>query len=390
MSLFCPSCDGKNIQIFYHLKGTPVHSCILMDSYENALSIKKREIKLGFCSQCGFVFNAAFDQNEIDYTQDYEDQQGFSPIFTDFMSGLSDKLIEKYSLYDKDIIEIGCGKGDFLSLLCEKGNNRGIGIDPAYQPGRIEANPKIRFIKAFYGEEHRRYPSDFICCRHTLEHIAETKKFLCTLRKVIKDDVNKYIFFEVPDFKRIVKEQAFWDIYYEHCSYFTAGSLARLFRSTGFEILELYYAYDDQYLMIEAKPVVEDSQRILPVEDSIEELADLIKIFTENIDKKRQEYRERLEKINASQKRVVIWGAGSKAVGFMTFMDDTSSVAAVIDINPHLNGHYLPGFGHQIVSPEKLTAIRPHMVVIMNPIYHGEIRKMLDSMKLNPEILALQ
>ena len=47
------------------------------------------------------------------------------------------------------------------------------------------------------------------------------------------------VFFEVPDTMRILREGAFWDIYYEHCSYFTPGSLARRFRRTGFDINEL-------------------------------------------------------------------------------------------------------------------------------------------------------
>ena len=35
---------------------------------------------------------------------------------------------------------------------------------------------------------------------------------------------------------------------------FSAGSLARLFRASGFEVLDVSYEYDDQYLLIEARP----------------------------------------------------------------------------------------------------------------------------------------
>ena len=41
---------------------------------------------------------------------------------------------------------------------------------------------------------------------------------------------------------------------YEHVSYFSPGSLARLFRATGFEPLVLELEYDDQYILIEARP----------------------------------------------------------------------------------------------------------------------------------------
>ena len=46
------------------------------------------------------------------------------------------------------------------------------------------------------------------------------------------------MFFELPDVMRELCEGAFWDLYYEHCTYFSCGSLARLFRATGFEVLD--------------------------------------------------------------------------------------------------------------------------------------------------------
>ena len=68
-------------------------------------------------------------------------------------------------------------------------------------------------------------------CRHTLEHIAPTGRFLRTIRNVIGDRSDTVVLFELPDAVRILREGAFWDINYEHCSYFSPGSLSRLFRA---------------------------------------------------------------------------------------------------------------------------------------------------------------
>jgi len=65
-----------------------------------------------------------------------EETQGFSPFFRAWHEGLAQRLIDRYSLRAKKIIEIGCGKGEFLALLCDLGHNRGIGFDPAYVPER--------------------------------------------------------------------------------------------------------------------------------------------------------------------------------------------------------------------------------------------------------------
>lgn len=62
------------------------------------------------------------------------------------------------------------------------------------------------------------------------------------------------LFSELPDVTRILREVAFWDVYYEHCSYFSAGSLARLFTTKEFDVTEVFLALDDQYLLLYADP----------------------------------------------------------------------------------------------------------------------------------------
>ena len=164
-------------------------------------------------------------------------------------------MIDRYNLRDKEVIEIGCGKGEFLLLLCEMGNNSGTGFDPGFV-ARIDspAAERINFVKDYYTEKYSSYQGDFVCCKMTLEHIHPTAKFIKTVRRAIGNRLDTTVFFQIPDATRIVRDCAFEDIYYEHCSYFTPGSLARLFRRCGFEVLDLATEYDDQYLTIEACP----------------------------------------------------------------------------------------------------------------------------------------
>ena len=63
------------------------------------------------------------------------------------------------------------------------------------------------------------------------------------------------VVFEVPDVLRVLREGAFWDVYYEHCSYFAARLARRpLPRAAGFEVLANRLDFDDQYLVLEARP----------------------------------------------------------------------------------------------------------------------------------------
>ena len=87
----------------------------------------------------------------------------------------------------------------------------------------------------------------------TLEHIPDTANFIRMVRDSLGDSPNTCVFFQVPDVLRVLEEEAFWDIYYEHCSYFSIGSLARLIRTVGFTMLGLGREYGDQYVTIEAR-----------------------------------------------------------------------------------------------------------------------------------------
>ena len=111
-------------------------------------------------------------------------------------------------------LEIGCGRGEFLALLCKIGNNSGVGIDPSTITGELTPPipENLHFIREYFSPRHSKYLGDLICCRHTLEHINEPAKFVRTLREMIGNKYSKISFFEVPDVSRILKETAFWDI----------------------------------------------------------------------------------------------------------------------------------------------------------------------------------
>jgi hypothetical protein len=380
------------MQVFHRVDAVPSNSCILLDSADEAKAYPRGNIRLGFCPACGFISNLAFEPELTEYSGRYEETQGFSPTFNAFHRTLAERLIEKYDLHDKDIIEIGCGKGEFLMLLCELGGNRGIGFDPGVHPERIQgaATQSVRFVPDFYSEQYAHHEGDFVACKMTLEHIHPVGDFIATVRRAIGARVGTNVFFQIPEATRILRDCAFEDIYYEHCSYFSPGALARLFRGNGFEVLHLDTEYDGQYLTIEARTAEAPVQQPpLAAENDIETLARLVQDFRERFEAKRRDWSERLHRYSEESRRVVLWGAGSKAVAFLSTLGAEVVVGYGVDINPYRQGHYLPGSGLPIVAPDFLTDYRPDAVIIMNPIYRDEIARDLLRMGLSPEILTL-
>lgn len=388
----CQSCGSKCVDIFYEAQQVPVHSCMLLPNREEALRFPRRNIALGLCQACGFISNVLFDPQAVHYSDAYEDQQAYSTYFNSFARELANRLIERHNLRGKDVIEIGCGKGDFLALLCELGDNRGLGIDPTYVHGRLDnsLNGRIRFIAELYSERHASYHSDFLCCRHTLEHIPNTAEFVGLVRRVISGQHDTVVFFEVPDVIRVLRDLAFWDIYYEHCSYFSLGSLARLFRSEGFEVLDLAKDFHDQYLLLEARVANGRVPARLAVEEEASEIEKDVAHFQRNCASKVNEWRDRLERIRREGRRAAIWGSGSKCVAFLAQFAGADEIGCIVDINPYRHGKYLAGSGRQIEPPAVLRKYRPDTVIAMNPVYCDEIRRDLDQIGLSAEVIGLE
>jgi len=387
----CPSCLSSGMSVFHTFKSVPVNSVLNLKTREQAVGFPRGDIALGFCESCGFISNLAFDSTLLEYSAEYESTQSFSPTYSSFARRQAEQLIERHNLRGKDLLEIGCGNGEFLTLLCELGDNRGFGFDPAYVAGRVSGskNLNIEFIKDFYSEKYSQYQADFLYCKMTLEHIHNTGEFIGTVRNSIGDHKNTFVFFQVPDVTRILQDCAFEDIYYEHCSYFSPGSLARLFRTRNFDPLNLANDYAGQYVMIDTKPLNGQPGKPLTEETDLEKLKLLVSEFPSKFQRKISQWRECLDRINLDGKRAVIWGSGSKGVTFLITMGLGSEIQYAVDINPHRQGTFMAGTGHEIVSPEFLKNFKPDVVIVMNAIYKNEIRQELEKMGLSPELLTL-
>jgi SAM-dependent methyltransferase len=382
------------MDVFFEQRSIPTNSCLLLDTKQEAEGFPRDDLELGFCHACGFLSNVVF--HDAEYSQRYEETQGFSKVFVEWGKALAGRWVDTYGLHGKRVLEIGCGKGEFLVWMVEAGAGHGIGIDPGVHPERIETEldpDRLTWIKDFYSEAYAHLEADAVVCRHTLEHIHPVGEFMRTVRRAIGDRLETIVLFELPDVKRVLEEVAFWDVYHEHCSYFSLGSLARLFRATGFEVLHLELDYDDQYLLIEARPspVVPAAGEPFEVEHDLEVLTRGVDKYAAEYDALAQSWKQRLRDLRDRGGKAVIWGAGSKGVSYLTNLTNmgmTDEIEYAVDINPFKWGKFMAGTGQQIVSPEFLVEYRPDLVVAMNPIYLDEIRAQLESLGLEPELIG--
>ncbi len=380
----CPVCSSAAVTRFIDVRGVPVFCNVLWSTRTEALSAATGDIELTLCSDCGHVFNSAFDAGKLEYTEAYENSLHFSPHFSRYAEDLAHRLIDTYGIREKDVIDVGCGRGDFLSLLCKVGNNRGYGFDKSYAPSDHDqlasANPT--FIRDFYGTQFANYPCDLLCCRHVLEHIEEPDPFVAGIRRTLDSKEAAVVFFEVPNAAYTLRDLGIWDLIYEHCSYFSDASLHHLFSRNGFTIRRISELYDGQFIGIECTP---GSGETTPSAMDARVVKGCVERFPDRYRRKLDHWRRVVDELQRSGMRAVIWGGGSKGVTFLNLLRP-SAVVGVVDLNPRKHGRFVPGTGHEVISPELLPEVMPDVVIVMNEVYKDEIRKDLNARGLTPEL----
>ncbi len=374
---------------FYAVDNIPVNSCLVVETAEAGRAFPRGDLRIAVCEACGFITNTAFDLERLTYDASYEETQIFSPTFTRFQDSLIERLLNEHDLRGKMVVEIGCGKGDFLARMAELGEVRGIGIDPTSVQGRLQgkASENVRFINDFYGQQHASIPADLIVCRHALEHIPDVAGLLRT----VHDAVGRRpipIFFELPETLRVLREAAYWDIYFEHCNYFTPGSLARAFESAGFVVSDVWLGYDEQYLMLEARTGRGGAASYAATLDQPADIVRAVAAFESVIDEKLSGWRRYFEAARSRGKKVAVWGSGSKCVAFLSTIGVDDEIRFVTDVNPYRHRMFLVGTGKAIVPPQQLRDEPPDEVIVMNPIYKDEVALMLAGMGIASSVIT--
>ncbi len=387
----CPVCGTPDATAIFAMDSVPVNSVVLVHDEASAREFPTGQIELVACDRCGFAWNAAFDLDLVSYGEGYEATQAFSATFNSFHDRLALDMVERFGLEGRTVIEIGCGQGEFLNLLRQRGVASGTGFDPAFDPDRPDGDlvDEVEVIADVYDERYQDRSADFVICKMTLEHIPEVVNFLRTVRRSLDGSPDAPVVFQIPNLEKILDDTAFWDVYYEHCSYFSPSSLTYAFLEAGFSATRTWTDYDGQYLFIEALPT--DRSDSLPPRDAA--LAERLDRFAQQADKAVADWSEMLERWADEAAKVVLWGGGSKAVAFLSALgiepakdQGATSIAAAVDVNPYKWDTFLPGSGLPVVSPESLVDDPPDHVIVMNPIYSEEISSNLSDLGISAAV----
>ncbi|UXX82826.1 class I SAM-dependent methyltransferase [Roseovarius pelagicus] len=387
----CPICANRvgNISLD-HRTHIPTLQNVTLASRSAALEFPTGVLTMTRCAGCSFVWNAAFDPARITYDAAYNNDVTYSGYYVAHLEAMADRIIAAVAA-DQPIhyVEVGCGEADFLRLVVQRARGRCVsatGFDPSYA-GHTPLPEGAIVHRSFFGPDQLpQIPvaTNVICSRHTIEHVPDVHAFVSALCAPMQDPARR-LFIETPDADWILRNTAFQDFFYEHCSIFTPACMARILGQYGLSA-QTTSVYGGQYMWTEAQHVPVTDRPDIPPDDTLahryaKDSTELIRRWADFVAR------------NTRNGPVAIWGAASKGVTFSLLLaqlqDAGANITCAIDLNRAKQGCYLPVSGAPVVSPVQAQKIGVQSIIVMNPNYLDEITKMVDAMGWTPVIATL-
>ena len=355
-------------------------------SREEALAAPDGRLTITVCRRCGFAWNSRFDPDRLVYDAGYDNAVS-SAVMKAHYRDVATFLSKRHPLEGGLVVDVGCGNGAFLKTLCEEVPTcRGLGIDPALDADWDDGTGRLRLLKSVFTPDLIEERPSLLTCRHVLEHLHEPVEFVREIRRAVERFGAVPVFFEVPDLRWIVENEAFQDFCYEHCNYFTAESFAELLRRAGFDPVGTHSVFGSQYLLIKASLAPELGTP--NGSGSADEIANSMLAYAATEAARISSIRDRLRRQDDEGRAIVVWGMATKGVLFSLLIDpERTLIDFCIDINSNKQGCFVPLTGHLIAGPDALREAplgEQIAVSVMNENYRGEVESTCRAMGIEP------
>jgi len=311
------------------------------------------DLNLFQCSSCGLV---QLSEKPVSYYKEVIRASSFSSEMKRFRSEQFVSWVDKYNLKGKSILEVGCGRGEYLSIFKQTEVSLAHGIEYSKESVSSCINSEISVTKGFFGDENFVLPKqkyDGFICLNFMEHWPNPNKVLAHLKKNLSEDAIGII--EVPNFDMILKQGLYSEFISDHLFYFTKDTLTFMLNYNGFEVIECSVIWHDYIL----SAVVRKRKRI--------DLS-LLKSRKLNVETELNSFIDKFEK-----KEVAIWGAGHQSLAVMSLAKLENKIRYVVDSAPFKQGKYTPATHFPIVAPIELVNNPVKAVIIIAASYSNEV-----------------
>ena len=308
------------------------------------------------CSGCGLV---QLSNDPVPYCREVIRAAAFSEEMRVFREGQFAGFIEKYGLKGRKVLEVGCGRGEYLSIMHETSVDA-YGVEWSDESVSHCLKSGLNVEKGYVESgtyKLEKGPFDAFYMLNFLEHLPDLNSVLTGIRSNLGDDGIGLV--EVPNFDMILRSNQFTEFTTDHLFYFTRETLAAALNLNGFEVIkcgEVWYDY-----IISAVVCKRKKMNISHFYDCQSKLRDEIHGY-----------------INCFRDgRVATWGAGHQALAVISMADLAGRVKYVVDSAPFKHGRYTPATHLPIVPPDTLVSDPVDAVIVMAASYSDEVAKII-------------
>lgn len=308
------------------------------------------------CSGCGLV---QLSNNPVAYYREVKRAGAFSEEMKHFRKKEFSSLVQDYSLKGKRIIEIGCGRGEYLSLIQEAGADA-FGLEHSAESVRYCLKKGLKVSEGFIQsstDKINHAPFDAFFILNFLEHIPDPNSTLRGIANNLRATALGIV--EVPNFDMILRNKLFSEFIGDHLFYFTKETLASALKLNGFEILACNEVWHDYVISAVVKKRTQLD----------------ISSFSQYQSHLRNELEKYIARFN--DKKVAIWGAGHQALAVISLTNLSGKIRYVVDSAVFKQGKYTAATHIPIVSPDTLNSDPVEAVIVMAGSYSDEIARIL-------------
>ncbi len=385
----CRFCGAPLHDVFADLGMSPLANSYLPPERVNAME-PFYPLRALVCANCFLVQLEEFEPAERIFS-DYAYFSSYSTSWLEHCRAYAEQMTERLGLDgDSHVVEVASNDGYLLQYFAQRGVSV-LGVEPAANVAAVAVEKGIATVVEFFGEDVARRlaaerPADLLLGNNVLAHVPDLNDFVAGMKALLAP--GGVITMEFPHLMRLVEENQWDTIYHEHFSYFSFLTVSEVFAAHGLRLfdvqelpthggsLRIYGAHEDDAGKPDSDAARELAQR---ERDAGYAQLDVYRGYGRRVEQDKRAILRFLVDLKERGLRIAAYGAPAKGNTLLNYCGvGRDFIDYTCDLNPHKQGHFLPGSHIPIRSPEQLREDRPDVVLILPWNLTDEIVQQLD------------
>jgi SAM-dependent methyltransferase len=372
----CRFCGASVDAVFADLGMSPLANSYLPPERANGME-PFYPLRALVCGQCFLVQLEEFETPEAIFS-DYAYFSSYSSSWLEHSRRYAELMVDRLGLGSSShVVEIASNDGYLLQFFHDR-QIPVLGIEPAANVAKVALQKGIPTLVEFFGVQTARSlagesAADLLLGNNVLAHVPDLNDFVAGMKVLLKPD--GVITMEFPHLMRLIEGNQWDTIYHEHFSYFSFLTVSRVFEAHGLRLfdvqelathggsLRIYGCHADDAAKVESQDARELCERERAA--GYERLETYLG-YGRRVEADKRQILSFLIGLKEQGLRVVGYGAPAKGNTLLNYCGlGRDFIDYTCDLNPHKQGHFLPGSHIPIRSPEAILEDKPDVVLIL-------------------------